>query len=193
MWQWCMLYDMAPPVQEPLRELTKDEQLLLQKVAQSRTEIAEVVARAKSLLAVRGGASLAAAARAAGRKSGLGVARLVVRFNREGLEALHTKPGAGHPSTYTVEQRAQVLAEYRRKPDREMDGTGTWSLTTLQRAVRKRPKLEHISRDTISGVLHDAGLTWQRDRTWCETGVSIRKGKHGRRAVVDVDAAAKKG
>jgi hypothetical protein len=26
-------------------------------------------------------------------------------------------------------------------------------------------------------VLHDAGITWQRDRTWCETGVAIRKRK----------------
>ena len=63
-----MLYDMAPPIRQPLRELTKDEQMLLQKVAQTRTEAAEVVARAKSLLAVRGGASFAAAARGAGRK-----------------------------------------------------------------------------------------------------------------------------
>ena len=73
--------------------------------------------------------------------------------------------------------------------DRERDGTGTWSLTTLQRAVRRRPGLERISRDTISTVLHDAGLTWQRDRTWCDTGVSIRQVKQGTRVVIDVDAA----
>jgi transposase len=122
-----MLFGRVPPIREPLRELTKDEQWLLQKVARSRTEAAEVVARAKSLLAVGGGASFAPAARAAGRKSGLGVAKLVVRFNREGLKALHTKPGAGHPMTYTVEQRAEVLAEYRRRQDREIDGTRTRS------------------------------------------------------------------
>jgi len=40
--------------------------------------------------------------------------------------------------------------------------------------------------------LHAAGLTWQRDRTWCETGVSVRKGKHGKRVVVDPDAEPKK-
>jgi len=27
---------------------------------------------------------------------------------------------------------------------------------------------------TIWAVLHDAGISWQRDRTWCETGVAIR-------------------
>src|SRR5664280_986895 len=179
MWQWCILCGMVPPIREPIRKLRKGERLLLQKVAQCRTETAEVVARAKSLLAVAEGDGFAAAARAGGRKSGLGVARLVKRFNRQGVSALQTQPGAGHPLTYTDEQRAEVLAEYRRQPDREMDGTGTWSLSTLQRAVRKKPKLEHISLYTISGILHEAGLTWQRDRTWCETGVSIRKGKQG--------------
>jgi hypothetical protein len=61
-----------------------------------------------------------------------------------------------------------------------------------RRALRRQPGLEHVSRDTISGVLHTAGLSWQRTRTWCETGVSLRKGKHGTHVVVDPDAEAKK-
>ena len=109
-----------------------------------------------------------------------------------GLNAVRTKPSTGRGVTYNSDLRAQVLAEYRRAPDRDLDGTGTWSLTTLQRAVRRRKGLEQISRDTISKILRDAGLTWQRDRTWCDTGISIRKGKHGQRVVVDVDAEAKK-
>jgi hypothetical protein len=52
--------------------------------------------------------------------------------------------------------------------------------------------LEKVSRDTIRTVLHTAGVTWQRERTWCETGVSVRKGKHGKRVVVDPDTEAKK-
>ena len=183
---------MARQAREPLRELTNDEQEKLHKVERSRTETAEVVARAKIILAVAGGANFAAGARCGDRKSGYGVAKLVGRFNRAGVKALQTKPGAGHPVKYTLEQREQVLAEYRRVPDPEVDGTGTWSLTTLQRAVRKRPELGQISRYTISKILHDAGHTWQRDRTWCDTGISIRKGKHGKRVVEDVDAESKK-
>jgi transposase len=183
---------MARQSREPLRDLRRDERDTLRRIARSRTEPAEVVARARSLLAVADGASFAAGARAGGRASGYGVGKLVARFNRVGLPALQTQPGAGRRMTYTAEQRAQVLAEYRRAPDREGDGTGTWSLTTLQRAVRQHAGLERISRDTLSGILHAAGLTWQRDRTWCETGMSIRKGKHGSRVVVDVDAEAKK-
>jgi transposase len=150
------------------------------------------VSRAKSLLAVAAGADFEAGARAAGRKSGYGVAKLVKRFNCEGLQVLGTKPGAGRPVAYTSEQRSLILAEFRRKPDREQEGTGTWSLTTLQRALRQQPGLGHVSRDTIRAVLQAAGVTWQRDRSWCETGVSVRKGKHGKRIVVDPDTEAKK-
>jgi transposase len=117
---------------------------------------------------------------------------LVRRFNRDGVKALQTQPGSGRPATYTPKQRALIVAEFRRTPDREQDGTGTWSLTTLQHALRRRPGLERVSRDTISGMLHAAGLTWQRDRTWCETGVAVRQGKHGKRVVVDRDAEPKK-
>ena len=175
-----------------MRALIETERDTLQKVARSRAEPAEVVARAKSLLAVAGGADFEAGARASGRKSGYGVSKLVSRFNREGLSALQTRPGAGRRAVYPPELRAQIVAEFRRAPDREQDGTGTWSLTTLQRALRRQPGLEHVSRDTISGVLLAAGLSWQRTRTWCETGVSVRKGKHGQRIVVDPDAEAKK-
>lgn len=175
-----------------MREITNEERAALKKVAGSRTEAAEVVARAKSLLAVAHGEDFEAGARAGGRKSGYGVGKLVKRFNQHGLQALQTQPGSGRQETYTPELRALILAEFRRAPDRELDGTGTWSLTTLQRAARKRPGLQRVSRDTISDVLHAAGFRWQRDRTWCETGVSIRKGKHGQRTVVDPDAEAKK-
>lgn len=175
-----------------MRVVTIEEHKTLKQVARSWAEAAAVVARAKSLLAVVDGASFAAGARASGRTSGDGVAKLVKRFNRDGLTALQTRAGCGRPARYTPEHRALILAEFRRTPDREQDGTGTWSLTLLQRAVRQRPGLETVSRDTISGVLHAAGLTWQRDRTWCETGSSVRKGKSGKRVVVDPDAEAKK-
>lgn len=175
-----------------MRALANEERDTLQKVARSRSEAAEVVARAKRLLAVAGGADFAAGARAGGRKSGYVVEKLVRRLNRDGLQALQTRPSSGRLVTDTPELRALMVEEFRRTPDRERDGTGTCSLTTLQRTMRQRPGLEQVSRDTISGALHAAGLTWQRERTRCETGVSIRKGKHGKRPVVDLDAEAKK-
>jgi hypothetical protein len=40
--------------------------------------------------------------------------------------------------------------------------------------------------------LHAGGLSWQKSRTWCETGVVMRTRKHGVVRVSDPDAMAKK-
>lgn len=81
----------------------------------------------------------------------------------------------------------------RRSPDREQDGTATWSLTTLRRALRQAPDgLPAVSTFTIWCVLRDAGFRWGRDRNWCETGTAVRKRKSGTVTVHDPDAVAKK-
>jgi len=60
---------------------------------------------------------------------------------------------------YDADAKERILAEFRRKPDRERDGTATWSLTTLQRALRRAPDgLPSVSTYTIWLVLHEAGL-----------------------------------
>jgi len=41
-------------------------------------------------------------------------------------------------------------------------------------------------------VLLEAGWTWQRSRSWCETGKALRRRKAGPVTVVDPDAEAKK-
>jgi len=87
----------------------------------------------------------------------------------------------------------RILREFHRTPDREQDGTATWSLTTLQRVLRAAPDgLPAVSTATILQVLWEAGYTWQRDRTWCSTGTVRRKRKAGVVTVVDPDAAPKK-
>jgi hypothetical protein len=52
--------------------------------------------------------------------------------------------------------------------------------------------LPQVSTYTIWAVLHDAGITWQKDRTWCETVRAIRKRNRGEVKVQDPDATAKK-
>ena len=123
------------------------------------------------------------------------VALRVARFNREGMAAIFPRQGGGHPARYTVADRERILAEARRAPDRERDGTAVWSLRTLRRALR-RSGLPQISTATIRQVLRGAGLTWQKQRSWCETGTAQRRRRRaGRAAVVtvtDPDAEAKK-
>lgn len=184
---------MPRPPKEPLRSLTTEEHAALERFGRAHAEPAALVARAKALCAVAAGQSFTDAARAAGRKSGDAVAHLVARFNREGLAAVTPGHGGGQPKRYTPTEQERILREARRTPDRTADQTGTWSLTTLRRALRQAPDgLPTVSTATIWTVLHDAGFAWQRDRSWCETGVSVRKRKGGTVTVHDPDAVAKK-
>jgi transposase len=179
---------------EPLRALSQAERAWLERVSRSQSETAAVVARAKSLLAAAEGKPFALAARAAGRRSGDAVCKLVARFNQEGLSALEPRHGGGPPVVYGEAERARILAEFARTPDREADGTATWSKSTLQRALRRAPDgLPKVSTYTILAVLHEAGYTWQADRTWCRTGRVLRRRKGGTVEVTDPDAEAKSG
>lgn len=184
---------MPRPQKEPLRSLTADEGVALERLSRAHAEPAARVARAKALLAVANGHSFTDAARAAGRKSGDAVAQLVARFNGEGLTTLTPGHGGGQPKRYTPLEQERILREVRRTPDRDADQTGTWSLATLRRTLRQAPDgLPTVSTATIWQALHDAGFRWQRDRSWCETGVVVRPRKSGAVTVVDPDAVAKK-
>ena len=176
---------------DPLRALTHEERTQLEKLSRSRTEPASHVDRAKALLAVADGSTFVDAARAAGRRSGDAVSKLVAHFNKEGLMAIIPGHGGGPKALYGVAERECILFEARRPPDREQDGTATWSIATLQQALRKKG-LPQVSGYTIWQVLREAGLSWQKNRTWCETGVVQRRRKSGVLTVTDPDTAAKK-
>jgi transposase len=178
---------------EPLRALTDGERESLEQLGRATSAPAASVARARALLAVADGCSYTEAARQVGRRSGDAIAEVVARFNCEGLAAVEPRHGGGPRVLYGAAERERILAEVQRTPDREQDGTATWSLTTLQRALRRAEDgLPQISTYTIWCVLHEADLSWQRDRSWCHTGLARRRRKHGEVEVHDPDATAKK-
>ena len=182
---------MAGHQKDPLRPLTPDERRHLEQLSRSRTDPAAQVIRARELHAAAAGVSFEGAARQAGRKSGDAVAHLVARFNRAGIGAIGEHRGGGQPKRYTEAEQERILREARRTPDRDKDGTASWSLTTLQRALRHaQDGLPGISTYTIWCVLHDAGFTWTKDQSWCETGTVVRKRKSG--PVTDPDTTPKK-
>lgn len=185
---------MSRPVKHPLRALTLSEQEELQALARSRSAPADQIVRAKEVLAVAEGASFVQAARQVGRRNGDAVSALVARFNQEGLPAIYGHHGGGPAMEYGPEQAERILKEFRRTPDRETDQTAVWSLSTLQRALRRAPDgLPQVSTYVILQVLHQAGYSWQQDRTWCHTGTVQRKRKDGVVQVTDPDAAVKRG
>jgi transposase len=168
------------PPKHPLRPLTAAERATLEQLARATSQRADRVTRARLLLAVADGASFTAAAQRVGRRHRNAVAHLVTRFNREGLAAVTPRYGGGPPLQYGAAERARILAEFHRPPDREQDGTATWSLTTLQRALHRAPDgLPGVSTATILAVLWEAGYTWQHNRTWCHTGTARRRRRDG--------------
>lgn len=178
---------------DPLRPLADEERDYLERVSRSGSAPASHVARAKAILAVADGDSYTEAARRAGRRSGDAVSNLVSRFNREGIEAIGPRHGGGPQVVYGERERERILKEIRRPPDRAQDGTASWTLRTLQRALRKAPDgLAQVSTFTIRAVLLEAGWSCQRDGTWCETGRVKRKRKGQVVDVVDPDTEAKK-
>lgn len=168
---------------------------MLSRLSRSRSTPAAQVARARALLAVADGQSYTKAAQLVGRRTGDTVARWVARFNGDGISAVAPRHGGGHPLRYGEAEQRRILTEAARPPDRVRDGTATWSLATLRAALRRAEDgLPGVSTDTIGRALHAAGFRWQRSRTWCETGVAVRKRKRdGIVTVADPDAMAKRG
>jgi transposase len=182
---------MAFPQKEPLRTLSEQEKRELQRIVKATSERLDVVRRAKAVLAVAGGQAFTKAAHEAGLKSGDGVSKLVSRFNQHGLAALQIAAGRGRKETYTGEQRLRIVSEAQRAPDRKADQTATWSLKTLERALRKQG-LSKLSASTIREVLHEAGYVFGKTRTWCPTGTAKRKRKAGVVTVQDPRGEEKK-
>jgi transposase len=178
---------------DPLRTLTDDERTQLVRLSRSATAPAAQGTRATLILLVSDGRDYQQAARGVGRKSGDAVSRLVARFNREGLAALEPRHGGGRTPAYDQADRGRILREVARTPTPEADGTATWSLALLRKALRSAPDgLPRVSTYTVWATLRAAGYTFQRTRTWCPAGRSIRRRKAGTVTVTDPDAAAKK-
>ena len=186
---------MSRKQRDPLRALHGAERVSLSRLSRSGSAPAARVARVRALLAVADGRSYTAAAGLVGRRSGDTVARWVAGFNRDGLAAVVPRHGGGHRIRYGGTEQRRILVEVARPPDRARDGTATWSLTTLRAALRRADDgLPGISTYTIGRTLHAAGFGWQKSRTWCETGVVVRRRKRdGLVTATDPDAAAKRG
>jgi transposase len=177
---------------ERLRALTEDEQQTLQRIAAATSERVDRVHRATALLAVADGQSFVRAAQRAGFKSASTVAGLVSRFNQRGVAALRIRPGRGRKPTYDVAARTRIVTTAQRQPDRKDDGTATWSLSLLQRTLR-REALPRVGATTIRRVLQEAGSSYQQTRTWCPTGTAKRKRKAGVVTVTDPQTEEKRG
>lgn len=177
----------------PLKALSEDEQQYLEMLSRARSAPAVQVERARLLLCVADGMTFKTAAAHVSRRDAHSVSLLVKRFNDEGLRALVPRHGGGHQLHYGTEKRERILREFRRTPSVETDGCATWSLSILQRILRNAPDgLPKVSTFTIHKVLHEAGYSFSKDRSWCQAGVAKRKRKGRLVEVHDPEADTKK-
>ncbi len=181
---------MGRPVKERLRAFSEPEAQELQQVVKATSERVDSVRRAKALLSVAAGKSRTVAGQEAGL-SREGVSQVVKGFNQCGLDILSIALGRGRKPTYTSQQQARIIAEVQREPDREKDQSATWSLLLLRQALRDTD-LPEIAAETIRQVLHEAGYSYQRTRSWVRTGYAIRKRKSGTVITYDAETLGKK-
>ncbi|MBM6582059.1 helix-turn-helix domain-containing protein [Microvirga sp. BT689] len=113
------------------------------------------------MLAIADGASYTAAARQVGRGHNEAISAWVRRFNSEDLSAVRPHHGGGPRICYGAEAHIRIPAEWVRAPEREADGSASWSLSLLQKALRQESDgLPSVSTFTIWRNLHEAGLSW---------------------------------
>lgn len=174
-----------------LRQLTAAEVASLERIRACTSERLDRIRRATVLLTANEGWRTSVVARFSGQSS-RGVDYLVARFNAVGLAALDVAAGRGRKRTYDERARVQIVATAQRTPDRREDGSATWSLNLLARALHEAG-LPLISATTIRRVLAEAGNSSQRTRTWCPTGTAIRTRKAGPVQVVDPLTEQKRG
>ena len=147
-----------------LRELTPEEQQMIERLAHSRTAEARVVERARLIWHASQGLSVPTIAAELGLHAQT-VRQWLKRFNRLGLEGLHDLPRGGRPATYTPEQVAEVIAAAVTDPQSLGQPFASWTLDRLETYLNEEKGIP-IKRSRIDDLLIDEGLRWRQQETW---------------------------
>jgi transposase len=92
------------------------------------------------------------------------VRKVIHDFNERGLDSLRPRYGGGRPRRITDEQRKRIVAVAGARPDSMGVPLTRWSLPRL--AAHLRGEGIEISPDHLGRLLRDAGLSFQRTRSW---------------------------
>ena len=152
-----------------VRELTPEEAGELRRRAQSRTEPARVVERARIIWLVHQGERVPAVARAVALSEKT-VRLWLKRFNEHGLDGLTDDPRAGRPPTYTPDVIGTVIATALTAPQTLGLPFASWTLDRLTSYLHDRPTDAGgpvpVSRSHIDRILSGEGLRWRKQETW---------------------------
>jgi transposase len=147
-----------------LRSLTEPEAETIKRLAQSRTEPARLVERARIIWQAHQGARVPAIARALGLGEAT-VRRWLKRFNAAGLDGLKDAPRAGRPPVYRPDEVGAVVAASLTKPEELGLPFGSWTLDRLTAYLREEKGVA-IGRSRIATLLQQEGLRWRQQETW---------------------------
>lgn len=146
------------------RSLTSKEGAELDNIARNGSDV-KFARRAQVILASDARTKVKQIAQVMGY-SDLQVRRIIHSFNKKGIDGIRPQYRGGHPPTFTEQQRRIVVELAESRPKDWGYPLSQWSLSQLQLVLIKKRKIPYISRPTIRTILREAGLTYQKTKTW---------------------------
>jgi transposase len=152
------------PKKVELRALTIKERETLEKLIKSQTAPVIEVERAKTIWLLHYGEKVASISQKFDRTQ-VTIYRRLRRFNELGLDSLADQARSGRPTTYTEEERGQMIAAARTHPQKAGRSYSHWTLSRLVEYVNQELGIP-ISRAQLARVLEEEGLRWYQEQTY---------------------------
>jgi transposase len=91
---------------------------------------------------------------------------VIHNFNADGFDALYPRYWGGRPPTFTLPQRQQIKKVALSRPQDHDLPFSTWSLHKLADFLVAEGVVEDISHEGLRALLREAGVSFQRLKTW---------------------------
>lgn len=147
-----------------VRSLTSEEGAELNNIARNGSDV-KFARRAQVIIASAARTPVKQIVQVMGY-SNLQVRRIIHAFNKNGMDGIRPKYRGGRPHTFTDRERRAVVELAENHPRDLGYPLSRWSLSQLQLVLIKQKKVSYISRPTIRTILKEAGLSYQRTKTW---------------------------
>jgi transposase len=148
-----------------VRELTNEEGNRLLRIVRRSSGSVVTWRRAQMVLLSAQGMDVAQIAKVAFTSPDR-VRAVLHNFNDDGFESLYPKYSGGRPPTFTLPQRQQIKKVALSRPMDHDLPFSTWSLTKLADFLVAEGVVDDISHEGLRQVLREAGVSFQRLKTF---------------------------